>query len=300
MPVLSRIPRTYKLWLKARYSQARGAFVDAFLSYDAKQLMRCLRALGVRSGDSVMLHSAFGAHFGFRGTIEDLTNVFLDAVGPDGNLLMVSLPYRSSSLDYLTRSKQFDVRNTPSMMGLVSEYFRRRTGVVRSLHPTHPVLVFGPKADWFVAEHPKCAFPCGPDTPFDRLAAVDGKAVFFNVPFAVFTFFHYLEHRVSPDLPFSLYTEKPFVVPVIDALGRSSTVSTHVFSEEAIRRRRFHVLEDEMRRRRLIRERRVGNSRLAAVKVRDAVDCVEEMRRRGQYFYDLTGLGENSRGPVGT
>jgi aminoglycoside 3-N-acetyltransferase len=300
MPVLSRIPRSYKLGLKARLSQARRVFVRAFLSYDAPKLLSCLRALGVRSGDSVMLHSAFGTHFGFDGTIEDLTNVFLDAVGPEGNLLMVSLPYRSSSLEYLTRSKQFDVRNTPSMMGLVSEYFRRRTGVVRSLHPTHPVLAYGPKADWFVAEHPTCAFPCGPETPFDRLAAVDGKALFFNVPFATFTFFHYLEHLVSPDLPFPLYTEKPFLVPVIDETGRSRTVSTYVFSEEAIRRRRFHVLEDEMRRREFIKERSVGNSRLAAVNVRDAVDCVEELRRRGQYFYDLTGLSEYSRDPSGT
>ena len=66
--------------------------------------------------------------------------VFLDVLGPTGNLLMVSLPYRSSSLQYLSTLKCFDVRKTPSMMGLVSAYFRRRAGVLRSLHPTHPVL----------------------------------------------------------------------------------------------------------------------------------------------------------------
>jgi aminoglycoside N3'-acetyltransferase len=113
------------------------------------------------------------------------------------------------------------------------------------------------------------------------------------VPFDTFTFFHYLEHLVSPDLPFSLYTAQPFSVPVIDAMGESKIVTTFVFSPEAIARRRFHVLEDELRRRKLIGERRVGNSRILAVNVREAVEWVEDLRRRGQYFYDLTGLPES-------
>jgi aminoglycoside 3-N-acetyltransferase len=290
MSVLSRIPRSYKIWLKAKLLEARRVFVRTFLSYDAERLNVALRSLGVRQGDSVMLHSAFGEHFGFRGSIEELTKTFTDAVAPNGHLLMVSLPYRSSALEYLGTLKQFDVRNTPSMMGLVSELFRRRRDVLRSLHPTHPVLVHGPRAHWFVDEHPTCVYPCGPGTPFDRLASVDGKAVFFNVPFAMFTFFHYLEHLVSSDLPFPLYTEKPFSVRVIDEMGNPRTVTTFAFSAEAISRRRFHVLEDELRRRKLILERRVGNSRILAVRIRDAVDCVEDLRRKGRYFYELTDL----------
>lgn len=295
MSVLSKIPRSYKVGLKAKLLEARRLYVRAFLSYDARQLMDCLRSLGVCSGDSVMLHSAFEPHCGFRGTIEQLTGVFLDAVGPGGNLLMVSLPYRSSSLHYLSKLKVFDVRKTPSMMGLVSEYFRHRADVLRSLHPTHPVLACGARAEWLVAGHQLCEYPCGPGTPFEKLEQHDGKVVFFNVPFATFTFFHYLEHLVSPDMPFSLYTEQPFLVPVIDRDGESTTVRTFVFSLEAIRRRRFSVLEDELRRRQLIQERRVGNSRLSLIRVRDAVDCVGDMHRSGQTFYDLSDVPELSR-----
>jgi aminoglycoside 3-N-acetyltransferase len=295
MSVLSKIPRAYKAALQARLRQAQESFVRAFLSYDASQLLGSLRALDVRSGDSVMLHSAFGPRYGFRGTIEQLTTVFLDAVGPEGNLLMVSLPYRSSSLEYLSKSKTFDVRKTPSMMGLVSEYFRHRADVLRSLHPTHPVLVCGAKAEWFVAGHEGCRYPCGPGSPFEKLEQLDGKVVFFNVPFATFTFFHYLEHLVNPEMPFPLYTEQPFTVPVIDARGEASSVTTFVFSPEAIRRRRFPLLEDELRRRGLIRERRLGNSRVGMIRVRDAIECVRDMFRKGQYFYDLSDLPDHSR-----
>ncbi len=96
-------------------------------------------------------------------------------------------------------------------------------------------------------------------------------------------------------MPFSLYTEQPFTVPVFDIKGESTTVTTYVFSLEAIRRRRFAILEDELRRRGLIQARRIGNTRLELIRVRDAVECAHDMCRKGQYFYDLSGLPEPSR-----
>lgn len=247
-----------------------------------------------------MLHSAFGSQYGFLGSPDDLADAFIAAVGPAGHLLMVSLPYRSSALDYLQRSRQFDVRKTPSMMGLVSEYFRRRAGVVRSLHPTHPILVLGPKADWFVADHPDCLHPCGPNTPFDRVFQANGKAVFLNVPLATFTFFHYLEHLVAPYLPFSVYTDTLFDVPVIDAQGNTRMVRTHVYTENTIRRRRFPILEEELRRRGHVRSARIGASRLLAVDVRDAVETVLAMHRAGRYFYDMSDLAPQPARAVAT
>jgi len=279
--------RRYKLWLKARWLQARHRVVRALRSYDERQLLAALRSIGVADGDAVMLHSAFDASHGFRGSIEQLTDVFIEAIGPQGHLLMVSLPYRTASLDYLETYRTFDVRRTPSMMGLVSELFRRRPDVVRSLHPTHPVLVRGPRAAWFVDDHPHCVYPCGPGSPFDRLAAADGKAVFFNVPVATYTFFHHLEHLVSDGLPFSLYTPTTISLPVIDRFGQTRQVDTHVFAREAIQRRRFSVLESALRARGLIRQCRVGATRIEVLRVRDSIACVLEMAARGKYFYDL-------------
>jgi UDP-N-acetylmuramate--alanine ligase len=43
-------------------------------------------------------------------------------------------------------------------------------------------------------------------------------------------------------MSFPLYTAEPFEVPVIDRNGEKLTVRTHVFSREAIVRRRFEVL----------------------------------------------------------
>ena len=285
---VATVQHSLKLWLKAQVLRAQAQYVRAFRSYDAAELTTVLRELGVQSGDSVMLHSAFSRLHGFRGSVEQLIDVFESAVGAQGHLLMVSLPYRSSSFDYLSKGKAFDVRKTPSMMGLPSEIFRRRPNVTRSLHPTHPVLVRGPRVAWFVDDHPRCAYPCGPDSPFDRLHAADGKVVFFNVAFDNYTFFHYLEHLVSPHLPFPLYTDRPFEAQVVDRDGQRRTVPTFVFAPDAIRRRRFDAFEAALRQRGLITNRRLGASQVQLVRVRDTVDCVMDMARRGEFFYDLS------------
>jgi aminoglycoside 3-N-acetyltransferase len=280
--------RSTKLAFKSRLARLRSWYVRRFRAYGSADLLKVLRALGIRPGDTVMLHSAWSAAHGFRGSIDDLIDTFIDAVGPQGHLLMVSLPYRNAALDWLQSGRTFDVRRTPSMMGMVSEMFRRRAGVRRSLHPTHPVVVHGPQAERFVAAHPDCLYPCGPGTPFDEMARSDARVVFLNVPIDMFTFFHYLEHLVSPALAFPLYTDEPFDAPVVDADGRARTVRTYAFAREAIRRRRPDRLYDALRAGGFVAAQRVGASRLLAVRVSDAIACTQTLQAEGRLFYDTT------------
>lgn len=285
--LLSRLNNSQKTKLKALYLASRRLFIKRFLSYGSRELETLLRALGVTSGDTVMLHSSF-AFSGFRGSPKELGDVFLRSVGPNGNLVMVSLPYSSSSYEYLQERKTFDVRKTPSHMGMISESFRRREDVLRSLHPTHPVLAIGPKAEWIIADHDKCLYGCGPGSPFEKLSKLGGKVVFFNVPFITMTLFHYLEHLVERTLPFPLYRSETFEVPSVDSTGNLVMIKTRVFSPEAIRRRRPLTLMEELDKQHLVRRKRVGNSHVMCVAAMDAIACTEQMARAGKLFYDLS------------
>jgi aminoglycoside 3-N-acetyltransferase len=256
----------------------RRVAVRTFLSYDTPQLV----------GDSLMMHSAFEDHHGYRGSVDDLLDAFKEIVGPDGNLLMVSLPYRSSSLEYLSKGKPFNVRKTPSAMGLVSEHFRRLEGVLRSANPSHPILALGPKAAWIVEGHEHRHHPCGPETPFEKLFQIGGKVAFLNVPFTTFTFFHYLEYVVSAKLTFPLYHDVPFDVPVVDAAGKTLTVRTFVFSNDALRRRRIELLIGWLTERGMLHKTRVGASHLQMVDLREVVGVVKDMASRGKLFYDMS------------
>jgi aminoglycoside 3-N-acetyltransferase len=295
---LSRLPAAQKRRLKALYqnSRLRGfyfawkrQFVRHFLTYGSKELETRLRSLGVRSGDTVMLHSSFDPLSGFQGSPKELIDVFLEVLGPAGNLLMVSLPYRSSTYEYVKTGKVFDVRRTSSQMGLVSETFRRRQGVLRSFHPTHPVLAHGPQAQWIVADHDKCLYPCGPGSPFEKLSLLEGKLVFYNAPFTTNTFFGYLEHLVESEIGFPLYSDQVFDVPAVHWNGTETTVKTRVFSIEAVRRRRPMLLYRELKRRSQLRKERFGNTRLIVVDTKHAIACTRDMARAGALFYAGAG-----------
>ncbi len=283
--ILARLSPEQKSRLRCFYLGVRRSLIRKFLSYGKPELIRALRSLGVERGDALMLHSSFDSASGFTDSPNAFVDALIEAIGPEGHLLMVSMPYRSSTYAYLQQGKVFDVRKTASHMGILSETFRRRSGVLRSQHPTHPILAFGPKASWLVEDHENCLYPCGLGTPFDKFAQLGGKVLFFNVSVFHFTFFHHLEERVKGRLDFPLFFSEPFEVPLIDFEGNRRVVRTYVYSLEAIRRRRLQILIDELNKEKLIGIRRVGNSRLQLIATKDALRCLDGMTRRGVYFY---------------
>jgi aminoglycoside 3-N-acetyltransferase len=285
--ILSRLSPVQKRKLRGWYQNGKLALIRRFRSYDTAALKSRLREMGIGSGDTLLVHSAYGPFLGFQGSPNALIDTFLEVVGTTGNLLMVSLPYMSSTSEYLKSTSVFDVRKTPSRMGLVSETFRRRPGVLRSLHPTHPVLVCGPKAEWIASGHENCPYPTAQGSPFEKLLQLDGKVLFFGVTEFHFTFHHYLEDMVKDDLPFALYEEQPYVVKVIDRLGEIRWVKTYAFTKDAISRRRVHILFDELARRGQMTRTRIGNTRMVLIAIADTVACTKELARKGVYFFEM-------------
>lgn len=282
-----KLPPAWKRKLKLFYYKSKKRIIDLVYAYSYPDLLQALREVGINCGDIVMVHSSFSPFSGFRGNGKDIIRAFKEAIGAKGTLLMVSMPYIGSSREYLEKTKVFDVNRAISMMGLISETFRRQKDVVRSLHPTHPILAFGPQANWFVQGHENCLYPCGPGSPFEKLAQKDGKVLFFDASLNTFTFFHYLEHLIQDKLPFSLYGEEILEVKVVNANGQKIEVKTKAFSFEAIRKRRSDILWQKLLAAKKIKKRRIGTTDLRLVKVRDAISCVNDMTARGEFFYEF-------------
>jgi aminoglycoside 3-N-acetyltransferase len=270
--------------IKTKLHKVRHRLVRALRSYDSRQLVAELRRMGIADTDTLFVHSNFEPLSGFTGTPMDVVNALAGFVGERGNLLMVSIPFRGSAYDYLAQGKTFDVRKTLSMMGLITEMFRRRPGTVRSLHPTHPVLAAGRDAERLVADHEACRYPCGPGSPFEKFLALGGKILFFDVGFGSITFFHYVEHQLAADLPFPVYEERVFDAPVVDYAGQKRTVQTQAYSKGFPRS--AEKLEAEMLRQGKIARGRVGNSRLLLVTAADVVACQTAMVKSGNLPYE--------------
>lgn len=270
--------------LKSRFVTARNKLTRWLFRYDAAALKAALTASGIRPSDTLMVHSNFQPEHGFDGSPLDLADALAELVGEEGNLLMVSIPFRGSAYDYLAQGKRFDVRKTLSMMGLVTEMFRRREGTLRSLHPTHPVLACGKDARWLLADHERCLHACGAGSPFEKLHRLNGKILFFDVSFQSITFFHYVEDLLAERLPFPIYSERLFSVPAVDANGANHVIQTYAFSKDV--HRATGKLEAQMRRRGMIRDGRVGNSRFQIVTTADVVACFTDMVERGDLPYN--------------
>lgn len=271
--------RSLRARLKAAHAGARGFLVRRFRSYGPPELEAALRALGLAERDTLLVHAGFTPWSGFTGTPQDLIASLLRILGDDGNLLMMSMAYTSSAQVYLERSEPFDVKRTMSRMGLVTEVFRRRRDVLRSLNPVHPVLARGPRAQWLVADHEASPFSCGEDTPLDKLARLGGKILLFDVSFITATFLHHLEHRFRDRLPAKVYHDEMLEATVVAGDGTVLRLKTHVFEPTAARARDrvWLDLEDEFGRRGALRTRRVGNTELMLMDARRLIDCAAEL-----------------------
>jgi aminoglycoside 3-N-acetyltransferase len=157
--------------------------------------------MGITAGDTVVMHSAFRVFNGFAGTPEQVIACVLKVIGESGTLVMVSMPYGGSTAAYLRAGVPFDVRQTRSAMGVITEVFRHTPGVVRSLNPAHPVLAWGPASPWIIAGHEHTMYSCGKGSPFEKLVQLQAKALLFDVPLRHLTFFHYVQDLLQHTLP---------------------------------------------------------------------------------------------------
>lgn len=294
--MLSRIASKYlsqtqKRKLKSLKHQLRVKYVQAFHAYDFDQLLKALAGLGLGPGDSVMLHSAYSPYSGFLGAPDQIIAALRQTIGPEGNLLMPSSSYNGSTEAFVKSGETFDVQKSASNMGILSELFRHQRGTQRSQNPAHPILAAGPRAAWFTEGHDRCLHSCADGSPFEKLLEADGKVLFFNVQLRYMMFFHYLEHMLQDQLPFELYDAQTYRVPIVDAAGAKRTVGVSVFSEQARKRRRFPRFVERLRQEGMVTECRLGNSKLALVRLGDTVQLAKTMAAEGSYFHEMNGSG---------
>jgi len=134
---------------------------------------RGLRELGLRGGETLLVHSSLSSFGYVEGGAHAVIDALLAVLGPAGTLCMPALtygPYTPQNPPPL-----FDPGTSKGIVGCIPETFRRRPGVMRSLHPTHSMAAVGPNARWLLAGHERSRTPCGPHSPWGKLREVDGR-----------------------------------------------------------------------------------------------------------------------------
>ncbi len=150
--------------------------------------------LGVRQGGVLLVHSSLRSLGPLDGGAETVVQSLLEALGPQGTLLMPALSYRTVG----PKSPVFNVLTTSSCVGALPEYFRTRPGTIRSVHPTHSVSGVGPLVKDLLGEHMRSTTPCGPYSPFARLPEAGGQILFLGCGLHPNTSMHAVEEKVEP------------------------------------------------------------------------------------------------------
>lgn len=143
------------------------------MNVDYKILKEDLCAIGIRRGDSVLIHSSYKSMGGLDGGIQTLVDALLSVIGDNGTLIVPTLTY-----SYVTPEKPvFDFTKTPSCVGAISEYVRCMNGAERSVHPTHSCAAIGYNASFYVKGHEIDRTPVGNNSPFYKLRQLGGKVL---------------------------------------------------------------------------------------------------------------------------
>jgi aminoglycoside 3-N-acetyltransferase len=100
----------------------------------------------------------------------------------------------------------FDAAITPSQNGLLTEVFRGKPGVRRSIHATHSLAVAGPRAEELSSNHYQSDSPCGFGTPYSRLIQTRASVLMFGVNFLYYTFFHTAEFESGSEFAYEAGT----------------------------------------------------------------------------------------------
>ena len=249
--------------------------------YGEDELRAALDRVGVHSGATLFLHSAWDEFYNFDGSPMDLLELLRRHVGADGTIAMPAYPLHPDP------EALFDVRRTMTGAGLIAEMFRRIPGARRSINLAHSVAAIGPNADFLVRDHHRSETPWDRYSPYARLSEVDAVVVSMGLPpsFGFGTAQHCPESLLYHEIPyFRLVFGDAVTYRYRDEAGQEGT--------HTLRRRTGRVRLGRIRRyidRDQVRVTHVSNLRIQAVGARYLIGRLVELARRGitQYYWPI-------------
>lgn len=257
-------------------------------SLDRRELARDLRALGLPSEQTYLVHSSLRQ----IGTLADgpqgLLDAFRDSCGDRSTIVTPAFTAGNSTttrayrrrtdgmtpeqlLDEEDKIAGFDRRTSPSQnVGMFSECVRTAPGSVRSNHPQTSFCAVGPQACELVAVH---ALDChlGEQSPLSRLYDNDAVVVLIGVGFAVCTCFHLAEYRLA---------EPVDVRPYRTFLMTGGRRKPHDFFAPDTDDRDFATIGNEMAEKPFVHTGQLGQAPVHWFRMRDGVDFAVDWMNR--------------------
>lgn len=187
-------------------------------------------------GDILLLHSnvrrTLRRAMKTWGRVEpaDILESFLAALGPSGTLMLPLFNFAFAS------GATFDIRSTPSEMGVLAEAGRQHPQAVRTGHPIYSFAIIGEAAESCRGLANSSGY--GTDSPFGLLRALDGKIGVLDLPDQnSMTFYHHVEETLGVDYRY----HKRFRGSYVDGEGVATMREYGIFVRDIGRGVETHV-----------------------------------------------------------
>jgi aminoglycoside 3-N-acetyltransferase len=168
--------------------------------------------LGVEAGDTLLVHSSYKSFGPIDNGPQTVVNALEAALGPQGTLIMPTFNF-----DF-NKGQPWDVRSTPSQMGVLTELVRKDPRAKRVFHPIYSFAILGKHADMLGNLRYKSSYER--NSVFGKLRDLDGKIMVIGLSYTnSMTFFHHIEQMEGVDYRFL----KQFTGQVTDWDGKTWT-----------------------------------------------------------------------------
>lgn len=225
----SILPKSsFKALSKLYYKYKKSLFKPLSVEEFAKILVE----LGIRKGDVVFIHSSLDKlHLNFP--VKDVLHLLEQTVGEEGTLLFPSWSYAGRTEDYIKNPDTlFDVKKSPTYLGLLPELARRKRAAHRSLHPTASVAAIGKYAEELTSEHEQSIYACDEKSPFYKMMSHKAKIIGLGEKTMSLSFLHCVEDVMGKEFPVELYYPHTAAVRVKNSEGIERVMNVFVHKNE--------------------------------------------------------------------
>jgi len=150
-----------------------------------------LRMAGINPKGTLFVHSALKK---VRVDGEKVLDAFIEYM-KDGLLILPTHTWMEVGwlIEKHPENKVYDPLKSKSCVGMLTNLFLQREGVVRSLHPTHSVAAIGRNAAEYIAGEELTRTPCSREGCYGKLYDKNAQILFLGCDLSKNTFIHSVE-----------------------------------------------------------------------------------------------------------
>ena len=230
------IPKQWFIYLSKQYYQLQKKWYKPLDEIQFKNLLET--QLGIQKGDTVAIHSSINK-LNINFSVYKLLNILLEIVGKEGTLLFPCWHYVGRAEVYLKNPDSvFDIENSPTMLGLLSELARRHPEAYRSCHPIASICAIGKYAEELLSTHHLDIYPCGKESPWYKMLKYNSKIVGIGEKVVSLSFIHCVEETLYARFPVKTLSDNTLGGRVVLKNKEEITVQT-LYANGKVRKKGF-------------------------------------------------------------